>query len=530
MARMASYLLAGVAAASIVSGAGAAQAGELRYATGQDILGLDPYINNHGGTNAMKANLYEPLIRRTPDGGIEPGLAVGWTQASHTVWRFNLRPNVKFQNGDAFTADDVVFSVQRAGQPDSEMRFTVGTIKEARRIDDLTVEIETTGPDPILLQNLTVLFIMDKDWTIKNGAEKVVRGAQVSTYANLNANGTGPFRLVERTADTRTVLEPNPTWWDKPTHNITRATFTPIANPATRVAALLSGDLDLMYHIPLQDLARVEQASGVKVLSGPTLRVIFLGFDHFRSEMLDMPGTGKNPLKDARVRKALYQAVDIEGIRRTLMRNASTPSALMVAPGANGYPKDLAIRLPFDAEASRKLLAEAGYPSGFPLTLNCPNNRYINDADICTAVIPMFKRIGIDARLNAQPMTQHVNTAGPSGGYMSSMYMLGWSPSTVDSANPLTELMTFDDAKKRGANNWGRYTNPQVEKLTDGILIEGDTSKRNQMIKDALKIVQDDVGYIPLHLEPQIFGVRDTVSSFKVRVTEDVELRQVTMK
>ena len=507
-----------------------AQSAEFRYATNQDIMGLDPHINNHTGTIGMKSNLYDPLIRRTPDGGLEPGLAVSWTDMSPTVRRFILRPNVKFQNGEAFTADDVLFSIKRAGQPNSDVGFIVATVKEARRIDDLTVDIEMLGPDPVFLQNLTGLFIMSKDWTIRNGAETVIRGAQVVTYANLNANGTGPFRLVERIADARTVLEPNPTWWDKPTHNITRATFTPIASPETRVAALLSGDLDLMYHIPLQDVPRVEQATRVKVVSKASQRVMFLGFDHFRSEMLDMPGTGKNPLKDVRVRRALYQAIDIETIRQKLMRNTSTPSALMIAPSVIGYPKDLATRLPFDAEASRKLLAEAGYGTGFPLTLSCSNNRYINDADICTAIIPMLKRIGINARLNTQPMTQYVNTAGPSGGYRVSMYMLGWTPFSGDAANPLIELMTFDGHKNRGTENWGRYTNPEVEKLTDAILVESDTKKRNQFIHDALKIVQDEVAYIPLHIEPQIFGVRDTVKSFKAHLSEVLELRQIVMK
>ena len=529
MTNIISYILTSIVTTIVIFSTDT-QSAEFRYATSQDILGLDPHTNNHGGTNAMKSNLYDPLVRRTQDGDLEPGLAVGWAAISPTVTRFTLRPNVKFQNGEAFTADDVVFSVQRAGQSSSDMSFIVAAIKEARRIDDMTVDIEMLGPDPVFLQNLTGLFIMSKDWTIRHGAETVVRGAQVATYANLNANGTGPFRLVTREPDTRTVLEPNPSWWDKPAHNITRATFTPIANPATRVAALLAGNLDLMYHIPLQDVARVEQVAGIKIMSGATQRVIFLGFDHFRSEMLDMPGTGKNPLKDVRVRRALYQSINIEAIQHALMRNTSTPSALMIAPSVIGYPQDLAVRLPFDSEASRKLLAEAGYDTGFPLTLSCPNNRYINDADICTAIIPMFKRIGIDARLNAQPVAQYVNTAGPAGDYRSSMYLMGSAPFSGDAAYPLTELMTFDRTKDRGAYNWGRYTNPEVEKLTDAILIETDSVKRNQFIHDALKIIQDDVACIPLHIEPQIYGVRDTISKFTIRLREDVELRHIIMK
>ncbi|HZH27485.1 MAG TPA: ABC transporter substrate-binding protein [Azospirillaceae bacterium] len=513
--------------------AATADAKEFRYATGQDILGLDPHINNHGGTNAMKVQIYEPLVHRHPDLSLHPALATDWQQTSPTVWRFNLRKGVKFHGGEDFTADDVIFSWKRTSQPESEMAYTVRTVKDIRKIDDHTIEIETTGPDPVLLQNLTLFIIMDEGWTTKNGGEKVVRGAQVNTFVNLNANGTGPFRLVERAPDTRTVLEANAAWWGKGANstNITKATFTPIANAATRVSALLSGDLDLMYHVPQQDVQRLEQTQGVRVQAGGTARVIFLGFDHFRDELLDMPGTGKNPLKDVRVRKALYQAIDINQIRRAVMRNSSTPNGLMIAPGVGGFQEDMNQRFPFDAEASKKLLAEAGYPNGFPLTLNCPNNRYVNDEAICSAIIPMFARIGIQAKLNAMPMNQHFNTAGPAGGYKSSMYMLGWTPANMDLSNPLVEILAFDEKVGLvGANNWGRYNNPKLNDLTKQVLVETDQTKRNQLARDAMKVIVDDVAYIPLHLEPQVFGVRDTVADFQMRRHEDVDLRFVKMK
>jgi peptide/nickel transport system substrate-binding protein len=247
--------------------------------------------------------------------------------------------------------------------------------------------------------------------------------------------------------------------------------------------------------------------------------------------MLDMPGTGKNPLKDLRVRQALYQAINIEAIRRTTMRNSSTPSALMIAPSVEGFAADQNVRAPFDQAAARRLLAEAGYPNGFPLTLNCPNNRYVNDEAICQNVVTMFTQVGIQARLNAMPMPQHVNTAGPTGGYNSSMYMLGWTPATLDAANPLGELLTFNEQTRLGlANNWGRYSNPRVEALTQQILVEPDTTKRRALIREAMTIVRDDVAYIPLHLEPQVFGIRDTVADYQLRALEDVDLRSVKMR
>jgi peptide/nickel transport system substrate-binding protein len=509
----------------------AAEAKQFRYSTGQDIQGLDPASNNHGGTNAMKSNVYEALIYRTVPGGIEPGLATDWQQLSPTKWKFNLRKGVKFHGGEDFDADDVIFTYNRLKQPTAEMLYTVRSLKEVKKIDSHTIEIETDGPDPTLLSNLTYAFIMDEGWTTRNGGTNVVAGAQASTFVNLNANGTGPFKVVERVPDTRTVLEPNAAWWGKAEHGITRAIFQPIANPATRVAALLSGELDLMYHVPLQDMERIGQTPGIRVMPGGTARVIFLGFDHFRNEMLDMPGTGKNPLKDIRVRQALYQAVNIEAIRRTTMRNASTPHALMIAPAIQGFAADQNVRVPFDQAASRRLLAEAGYPNGFPLTLNCPNNRYVNDEAICQNVVTMFTQVGIQARLNAMPMAQHVNTAGVAGGYNSSMYMLGWTPGNMDISNPLVELLAFDEGRRIGlANNWGRYNNPKLNELTTQILVETDMVKRNAMARDALKIIREDFAYIPLHLEPQVFGVRDTVAEYTLRAQEDVDLRGVKMR
>jgi peptide/nickel transport system substrate-binding protein len=509
----------------------AAEAKPFRYSTAQDILGLDPAINNHGPTNAMKSNVYEALVYRSAPGPLEPGLATEWQQVSPTLWKFNLRRGVKFHGGQDFDADDVIFTWKRLSQQTAEMQYTIRSIKDVRKVDSHTIEIETTGPDPTLLANLAYAFIMDEGWTTQNGGERVVAGAQASTFVNLNANGTGPFRVVERVPDTRTVVEPNPNWWGKHEHGITRATFTPIANPATRVAALLSGELDMMYHVPLQDIDRIGQTQGIRVMPGGTARVIFLGFDHRRDEMLDMPGTGKNPLKDLRVRQALYQSINIEAIRRTTMRNSSTPSALMIAPSVEGFAADQNVRAPFDQAAARRLLAEAGYPNGFPLTLNCPNNRYVNDEAICQNVVTMFTQVGIQARLNAMPMPQHVNTAGPTGGYNSSMYMLGWTPATLDAANPLGELLTFNEQTRLGlANNWGRYSNPRVEALTQQILVEPDTTKRRALIREAMTIVRDDVAYIPLHLEPQVFGIRDTVADYQLRALEDVDLRSVKMR
>jgi len=520
----------GLALALSVGIAVGASAKTLRYSTSGDVIGMDPHINNEGPTNAMKGNIYEGLVFRDRELKPQPALATEWKLVDATTWRFTLRKGVKFHDGSPFTADDVVTSLNRvAFDEQSDLRGYFATLKEVKKVDDFTVDIITKGPDPILLQNLPFGFIMSKAWLEKNNTLKVVRGANAETYANRNTNGTGPFRLVERVPDTRTVLEPNKDWWDKPTHNLTRAEFKPIANDATRVAAVLSGEIDLMYPVPLQDVQRLSQSKGVKVLQGPELRTIFLGFDQKRDELLDMPGTGKNPFKDIRVRKAFYQAIDIESIKRVVMRGAATPTGLMVAPGIEGFDAELNKRYPYDPEASKKLLAEAGYPNGFKVTLDCPNDRYINDEQICIAVVSMLGKVGVDVKLNAQTKGKHFDKIGKKEKYNTSFYMLGWTPGTFDSHNALYNLMTLT-APGSGENNSGQYSNPKVEELTAKMAVELDQEKRRAMIKEAFKIHKEDFGHLPLHQQALAWAVRENVADVFQRPQNDVDLRYVKMK
>jgi peptide/nickel transport system substrate-binding protein len=521
-------LLAAVAAIAIGAFApGATQAQQFRYGSANDILGLDPHANNHGVTNAMKSNMYEPLVRRRFDGSLEPGLAVRWEQPSPTTWRFHLRRNVRFHGGEPFTADDVVGSFERVRQASSDMNYTVTSVERVEKVDDHTVTIVTKGPNPVLLQDLTLFFIMSKSWIDKNSAMTIVRTGQPganTNFGNVNVNGTGPFRLVERVADERTVLEPNPNWWGEATHGITRATWRPVANAATRVAALLSRELDLIYPVPLQDVQRLQGQSGLKVMQGATVRTTYFGMDTAREEVLDQPGV-KNPLRDARVRRAIYQAIDMNAINRVVMRGFGQPSGLIIGQAVQGWDKDANVRLPFDPEAARKLLAEAGYPNGFTFTLHCPNNRYISDEAICTAIVPMLARVGINIRLNAMNFSQFI-PAGQNGQFQ--FYMLGWAPGNFDISNPLRELLTMTGGA--GTFNWGKYQNPTVESLRDRIATETNMDTRQILSVQAWKQIVADVPIIPIHQEPQIFGVLDTVAEFNMRANEDVELRFVKMK
>jgi len=301
---------------------------------------------------------------------------------------------------------------------------------------------------------------------------------------------------------------PNPSWWGKPEHNLTEVIFTPIGNDATRVAALISGEIDMMQPVPLQDVARLNGNPNLKVMQGPELRTIFLGMDQKRDELLFSNVKGKNPFKDKRVRQAFYQAIDIEAIKKNIMRGASAPTGLMVAPGINGFVPELNARLPYDPEGAKKLLADAGYPSGFEVTMNCPNDRYVNDGEICQAVTAMLARVGIKVNLLAEtkatyfPKILSRNT---------SFYMLGWTPATYDSHNPLYALLATPGEGGQGQFNLGAYSNAKVDELTGKVASETDKAKRDAMIREAFKIHQDDIGHIPLHQQALAWGMKKNV-------------------
>ena len=392
---------AGRAAVCLVSMlAASAGAVTLRVANQGDVQSMDPHSLNEAVQISVLGNVFEPLVGRDRNLAPIPALATRWTQTAPTRWRFDLRRGVRFHDGSPFTADDVVFSFQRAAGDGSDMKGYTSSIKAVRALADDAVEIETTAAFPILPDVLTSVFIMSRAWCEANQATRPVdRRRGIENSASFRANGTGPFRLKERQPGTRTVLSRHATYWDAVPSNVGEVVFTPIANDATRVAALLSGEIDLMEPVPLQDIDRLNASPAVKVLQGAELRTIFLGMDQQRDELLNSSVKGRNPFKDRRVRHAIYQAIDIETIRARVMRGASTPAALLVAPGVKGYPPDLERRLPFDPSAARRLLAEAGYRDGFSVALNCPNDRYVNDAEICQAVAANLARIGVRIEL-----------------------------------------------------------------------------------------------------------------------------------
>ena len=398
-------------------------------------------------------------------------------------------------------------------------------IESATVIDDSTVEIRTKAPDPVVLQGLPFLFVMSKAWSEKNASAEPASGANPTSHANLNANGTGPFKVTGRTPDQQTTLAPHAGWWGKPTHNLTEVTFRPIKADATRLAAIVSGEIDMMFPVAPQDVQRLSTTSGVRILTGQGVMTVFFGLDQGRAELLDMPGTGKNPLKDKRVRQAMYQAIDMDSIARVVMRGAATPTGLLIGPGIEGFDAELNKRYPFDPDGAKKLLVEAGYPNGFPITLDCPNDRYVNDEATCQAVVAMLAKVGVQVKLNAQTKALHFAKAGKPGNYNTSMYMLGWIPGTFDAHHVLVNLMT-----EGGIWNAGMYKNARVEELTKAIGVEMDPAKRKAMMLEALKIHKDDFGHIPLHQQATVWAARDSVAAIQQSPLDFVYLKDVVMK
>ena len=485
-----------------------ASAQTVRIANQGDALSMDPHSLNETLQLSVTGNVYEPLVGRNKDLSLTPMLATSWKQTSPTVWRFELRKGVQFHDGTPFTADDVVFSLARTQVEGSDMKSYTNDFKEVRKIDSHTVEIETKTPFPILPDVLSLVYIMSKKWCETNHATVPVdRRKGVENTASFKANGTGPFRVRERQPNVRTVFTRNGSYWGKIEGNVTEVVFTPIGNDATRVAALLSGEVDVMEPVPVQDIDRVNSSANTRAVTGPELRTIFLGMDQKRDELLYSNVKGKNPFKDKRVRQAFYQAIDIKGIKKTVMRGASNPSAQLVGPGINGFQPEMK-RLPYDVEAAKKLMAEAGYPNGFEVSMNCPNDRYVNDGRICQTVAANLSRINVKINLQAEtkgtyfPKVLRRDT---------SFYMLGWTPATYDAHNAMNAIMRCVDDKGAGQFNLGAYCNPKVDELTLKVQAETDKNKRNAYIKEAFDLHAADVGHIPLHQQALAWGVNKKV-------------------
>ena len=464
----------------------------IKWSMQGDSLTLDPHAQNEGPTTQVSRQVYEALVTRGLDMSIEPQLATDWKTTDPNTWVFNLRKGVKFSDGTDMTAKDVVFSILRAKQPTSDFKEYISTISDVKEIDNYTVQVSTSKPNPILLNQLSNIFIMSKKWSIDFGATVSQNwdGGE-ETFSATNAMGTGPFKITLREPNTKTVFERNSNWWGSMKDNsVSEIHLLPIKNSATRVAALLSGEVDLVTDAPVQDLARIGNSADHDVVSTAQMRTIFLGMDQ-AADKLRSGNTGDNPFKKKEVRQALYQAIDIEAIKKKVMRGLSEPAGIITFPGVNGYTKDLDKRLPYDVDAAKKLLADAGYPKGFDVELRCPNDRYVNDEAICTAVVGMLGKIGVNVNLFAQTKSKHFKELKEDKG---DFYMLGWGVPTLDSH------YVFHYLYESGAS-WNKvnFSNSEVDAAIRVMEGEVDLDKRNAAIANAWKIVKDDISYLPLH-------------------------------
>lgn len=462
-----------------------------------DILTLDPHSQNEGLNIAANLWVYDPLVRYNEKFEVIPSLAISWEQINPSLWRFKIRPDVKFQDGTPFTAEDAAFSIKRAMAPSSQFKSYVAGVKDARAVDPLTLEIETAGPNPVLLRQLPALGMMSKAWSEKNGVTLPQDfNKKEESFAARNAMGTGPYSLKSREVDIKTVYVENPNWWGKPTKtgNVTEIVYTPIKQNATRTAALLSGEVDFVLDPAAQDLDRLRKQ--VKVVDGNEYRTIFIGLDQGNPELKYSNIKGKNPFQDVRVREALYRAIDIEAIKKSVMRGLSLPTGAMIAPQVNGYTPELGKRVPYDLAKAKALLKEAGYENNLEITLDCPNNRYINDEAICQAVVAMWAKAGVKAKLNAMPRATFFPKVGNND---SSAYLFGWGVPTFDAYYTLQAIIHSKGEGANGAFNYGNYKSAKVDELIDAIKIETDDKKRTAMIHEALGQYAKDFGALPLH-------------------------------
>jgi len=500
--------LAALLALAIAATASTSTAQTLRYASAFDPNSLDPHALALVYQTRVVTQIYEGLINRDRDFGLEPSLATAWKAIDAKTWRFQLRPGVRFHDGTPLTADDVVFSIERALAKTSQRTFQLRGVTGARKVDPLTVDILTAAPDAVLPQKLWLIAIMSKAWAEKHGVQLPQDyNAKQETYAVRHANGTGPYRLKSYEPDQRTVLVRNPDWWGwstKGTGNVQEAVYIVIQSDATRLAALASGQVDFAIDPPFQDVARLRQDKTLKLTETTDIGAQYLGFDQSRGELQHGTARG-NPFKDLRVRRAVAHAIDINLIIGKVLRGQAVPAGSHISKLVDGHVPELEKRLPYDPAAARALLKQAGYEDGFAVTLDCVNVTF--RAAVCQAIAAMLAQVNI--RVNFQP--------SPSATFFpkltqanTSFFEFGWSPG-ADPWATLNSIVRSHDGAGSGQFNGGRYSNPTLDAVIDGIRVEPDLATRRRMVGEALRLMHDDLPLIPLYRRTLAWVMRPSI-------------------
>ena len=503
----------------------------LRFASAFDPNSLDPHALALLYQTRVVTQVYEGLVNRDRDYRIEPALATAWTMVGPTTWRFTLRPNVKFHDGAPFTADDVVFSIERALARTSQRAAQLRGVKGARKVDALTVDVLLEAPDAVLPEKLYLVAIMNRAWSEKNGVlQPQDYNARQETFAVRNANGTGAFMLKSYEPDRRLALVANPNWWgrsDKATAaqlgNVTEATYTVIQQDATRLAALASGEVDFVIDAPFQDAARLKRDPTLKVSETTDLGTQYLGFDQARDELAYSDLKGRNPFKDLRVRRAVAHAIDVDTIVAKVLRGQAKPTGSFISPLVDGHVPALEQRLPFDPAKARALLKEAGYANGFAVTLDCVNVTY--RTAVCQAIAAMLTQVGIRVSFQPSPSSLFFPKLTQA---TASFFEFGWTPAT-DVWSTLNSIVRTWDGKGAGQFNGGRYSNTRLDATIDAIRVEPDLGKRRALIADALGTMNDDLPLVPLYRRTLTWVMRPNIDV--VQWPSDVlELRWVRLR
>jgi peptide/nickel transport system substrate-binding protein len=504
-----------LAACFLLSLCSAAGAATFRWSSQGDAATQDPHAQDEGFTKSINALVYDRLMLRNKDMSLIPGLATSWKGAGPAKWVFQLRKGVRFHDGTPFTADDVVFSFERAAKS-RQFRAYAGPAGTPRKVDDHTVEFTAAAANPLQVLYIAEVPIMSKSWSEKNGAANAQDFASKEvTFASKNAMGTGPYKLVSYEPGLKTVHQKNPDWWGikegRFEGNADTIEYRPIANAGTRLAALKSGEIDFVLDPSVQDIAKLKEDKDFRVWEGDESRVITIALDQARDELLFSDVKGKNPFKDRRVRQALYQGIDIQAIRSQVMRGLSTPTAIPTPnPKGEGIPEALEKRLAYDVAAARALLAEAGYPNGFGFTLHCPNDRYVNDEKICVAIAAMWARIGLNVKVESMPKAQYFQRT-PKKEF--SACMQGWGDNNRDAMFTLRPLFhSLQVETGRGDTNYGNFRNAEVDELIQKAETEMDAARRQGYINDTIRALQREVNVIPLHRQVVPWVSRTNVS------------------
>ncbi len=499
----------------------------LRVASAFDPQTMDPHALALLYHSRVAFQVYESLVSRDERFRLEPALAQSWQAVAPTVWRFKLRPGVKFHDGSPFTADDAVFSLERAREAPSQRAFQLKGVSAIRKIDALTLEIQLDAPDAVLPEKLQYVAIMNKAWAERHGVQRAqdFNGKQ-ETHAVRNANGTGPMRVERYEPDVRTLLRRHGAWWgwSEARHgNLESATFITIKSDATRLAALTSGEVDLVLDPPYQDIQRLKADPRITLLQTPDIGQQYLAFDQAREELIDSDVKGRNPFKDLRVRKAVYHAINVPLIIDKVLRGQAQPTGAFLSPLVDGSPAELDRRLPYDPARARLLLGEAGYPNGFSITLDCVNVAWREN--VCQAVAAMLTQVGIRTTLRSSPSNQFFPKLSQG---TASFIEFGWTASP-DAWNSLNGLFRSFDRSGLGTFNAGRYSNARLDSLIDSVRTEPDLTRRRAMVSTVLRMVGDELPLVPLYRRTLSWAMARQVQA-QQWPNDTLELRWVKLK